>query len=712
MDGIDELTLTSQDEGRHLLANVLDGIRTFPHLPTQERRVVLRELVATCNHADLQVLQRLLGQTTHSGFDPVSILPLEISHNILLHLSGMDLVRCRAVCRPWREMIQGDSALWRAKVQAWDAAECLLLKDNVDDDEEEEHVTEDSEEQDKENEKGQGSRDDLTATTAITTGQRLDRIANTSGFRGWEATLVRELALQHNWYQGQYTHETTLTLNRNIKPVLLNWPILIVVDDFSRVFSIDLLKVREGRHAVIPVWDTNYTNMFQPQAYGAISCVAWDSTRPGKSSTRRGAKKTNKSLEMEPLSIKDEEGTDATKEVTESEQETPSYPLALGGYLRSIQMCDPTAGKSVVLPEVLHGFPLHICFMREHVLSVTLDGHITFFRKGLDFRPVKSCTVDTKVIQVAVVSFGSKGHERTLESTGATFAWKEAVCFAHEDGVIIKDENARQLCQVQLDLGARLLQFQALVDQTPPYRNELLILYEEPLTRQRVVLKIEMSPGYEHELARVPCPHTVSAAILGRGGDARDSLVMYRDRVGIVSHRNCSSDLGHYCTLRLVDTRENRVLSTEFVIKKSSSSSNDNDDDDDDDGGDGEVEGSSSLGGQESDKSDADSDDKENDDATAADRGKDDQGLPRVDRKDSNMIKKQQQQKHPDTHRQHGRRQHRKTKASVWIQKRGKTISLSDLSGDNKAACRILAMDHARLVLGLGPKIVKILYLV
>ena len=60
-------------------------------------------------------------------------------------------------------------------------------------------------------------------------------------------------------------------------------------------------------------------------------------------------------------------------------------------------MCDPVAGKSVVLPEVLHGFPLHISFMKDQVISVTLDGHVTFFRKGLDFRPLRSCTVDTKV---------------------------------------------------------------------------------------------------------------------------------------------------------------------------------------------------------------------------------------------------------------------------------------------------------------------------
>lgn len=61
-------------------------------------------------------------------------------------------------------------------------------------------------------------------------------------------------------------------------------------------------------------------------------------------------------------------------------------------------MCDPVVGKSIVLPEVLHGFPLHIVFMQDQVLSVTLDGLITYFRKGLDYRPVRSSTVDTKVI--------------------------------------------------------------------------------------------------------------------------------------------------------------------------------------------------------------------------------------------------------------------------------------------------------------------------
>jgi hypothetical protein len=42
---------------------------------------------------------------------------------------------------------------------------------------------------------------------------------------------------------------------------------------------------------------------------------------------------------------------------------------------------------------------------------------------------------------------------------------------------------------------------------------------------------------------------------------------------------------------------------------------------------------------------------------------------------------------------------------------RGRAIRL-DYSTVNKAAYRILALDHARIVLGVGPRTVKILYLV
>lgn len=340
------------------------------------------------------------------------------------------------------------------------------------------------------------------------------------------------------------------------------------------------------------------------------------------------------------------------------------------------------------------------------------------------------------------MSFGSGVYEHNVGGTNATVFWKEAACFAHEGGVIIKDEHARSLCRIHLELGARLLQIQAIVDGTPPYRNEILILYEEPLTRQRVVLTVEMEPGFRKEKARIPCPHTVSAATLGRGGDARDSIAMYRDRIAIVSHRNCSSGLGHYCTLRLIDTRENRVLSTEFVSKKSTSttsslSSRLGCDSDSSEEGDEEEEEAEEEEREEEDMVEEDrhghvdaeeedgSDNEEQEgrlrETLETNRG---QGGEEIKRRDTSphpggprLQQSQQQQQHSKhNHHHHHQHQHhhhhRPRKNQTWIQKRGKSISLSDLADINKSACRILAMDHARIVLGMGPRIIKILCLV
>lgn len=245
------------------------------------------------------------------------------------------------------------------------------------------------------------------------------------------------------------------------------------------------------------------------------------------------------------------------------------------------------------------------------------------------------------------VDFGS----RTFESGQGNLmqTWQGVVCLAYEDGVIIKDELSRTLCQVQLELGAKLIHIQAIADNTWPYRNELLILYEEPNTRQRLVLCVQMEPGYREENSRRLLTPNFS---LGRGGDARDSIAMYRDRIGIMSHRNCSSDLGHYCVLRLLDLQQDFAVSTEYVK-------------------------SESVDEEEADSDGVDiDDDSHGDNEDEVEDGGEGGGL--------------------------------KTRK---VHMRGKAIRL-DHSTVNKAAYRILALDHARIVLGVGPRTVKILYLV
>ncbi|KAF9117059.1 hypothetical protein BGX27_005609 [Mortierella sp. AM989] len=619
------------------LTDVLDHIRVMPRLQPQERRVVLRELIASCDESDIQALQRLLGQTTKSGFDLVSALPAEVSHHIFLYLGGMDLVRCRAVCRPWRSMIKSDTGLWKAKIQAWNPAECSLLKDNyplaqcrllgaqmssMSAEVMEEQAFDQGSLPVKTTKRSVGGDGDGDGEGGGTERETiLDSIASQHGFVGWETALIQELALKRNWKHGRYAYEMTVTLTRNIKPIVLAWPYLILVDDWPKLYKISLMDVRRDRYRVIPIGDKDerYAKIMELQGYGSISCMAWDSFSFAKGSNH----------------LKDR-----------NLEEDCSLPLALGGFLRSVRLCNPDTKTSIPLPDVHHGFPLHLCFLRDQVLSVTLDGQITFFQKGEDYRPHRSCTVATKlftvknlpsadVLQVAPVTFGEMSFER--EYNGEMISWNEAICLGYED-------------------GCKLLQFQAIADNTPPYRNELLILFEDPNTRQRRVLCVKMEPGFQSESSRT---HLSPSFSLGRGGDARDSIAMYRDRIAIVSHRNCSSDLGHYCVLRLSDLQEDVVVSTEYAQHI----------------GEGDEDAEEEEEGEEYDDEEKEEGSEEGE-SEAPDSG-------HLKRKDE----------------------------LVHIPRRGKPIHLNDFAG-HKAACRVLAMDHARIVLGMGPRIVKILCLV
>ncbi|KAF9361584.1 hypothetical protein BGX26_001589 [Mortierella sp. AD094] len=432
--------------------------------------------------------------------------------------------------------------------------------------------------------------------------------------------MMQELALKQNWRRGRYAYEMTVTLTKNIKPTILAWPFLILVDEWLKLYKISLKDVRRDRYRVIPIGDKDYAKVMDLQEYGSVSCVAWDS-----------------------FSF----ATGLSDLVEEHSQDESFFPLALGGFLRSVRLCNPDTKTSVALPDVHHGFPLHLCFLRDQVLSVTLDGQITFFQKGMDYRPHRSCTVETKVLQIAPVNFGEKSFER--EHGGEIVSWREAICLGYEDGVIIKDEHSHTLCHILLEMGSKLLQFQAIADDTPPYRNELLILFEDPNTRLRRVLRVKLGPGFESETSRSCLTPSFS---LGRGGDARDSIAMYRDRIAIVSHRTCSSDLGHYCVLRLSDLQKDVVISTEYAQHV-------------DEEGEDEEEEKEEEEGKETDGLEGFGNEKE-------------------------RIKRLE---------------------VAHIPRRGRLINLNDFAG-HKAACRVLAIDHARIVLGMGPKMVKILCLV
>ncbi|KAF8980178.1 hypothetical protein BGZ52_004166 [Haplosporangium bisporale] len=444
------------DNHQYSLLHILESIRHIPDLQPQERRVVLRELVEACCESDVQALQRIFGITTRSGFDMISVLPIEISRKIFVQLDGMDLVRCRAVCRPWRSMIRNDAQIWKAKILDLNPAECSLLIDYRNRD------------KDKDINKGEMKKSDEHSGTTITKIAKacthyemiLDQISCQHSFPGWEATLIRELALAQNWKQGRLVHETTIELTRDIKPTLLAWPYLVLVDAWPNVFVVSLDQVQKDRLAQIPFFTDPYCWTWSYLHQSPVSCLAWDSTGG------------------ETLS------------------------MALGGFLST---------------------------------------------------------------------------ERDVN--GSKVSWSEAICLAHEEGVIILDENASTLARIRIKDGARLIHFQAIADHDKSTvnaktdvsgvrynRNELLILFEEPVARQRQrrVLVVKMELGFQGEISREELPQNAVMANLGRGGDARDSVTMFRDRIAVVSHTKCSSDLGHYCVLRVVNLRRDCAFSTEY----------------------------------------------------------------------------------------------------------------------------------------------------
>ncbi|KAF9371198.1 hypothetical protein CPC16_003204 [Podila verticillata] len=624
------------DNHQYSLLHILESIRHIPDLQPQERRVVLRELVEACCESDVQALQRIFGITTRSGFDMISVLPIEISRKIFVQLDGMDLVRCRAVCRPWRSMIRNDAQIWKAKILDLNPAECSLLIDYRNRD------------KDKDINKGEMKKSDEHSGTTITKIAKacthyemiLDQISCQHSFPGWEATLIRELALAQNWKQGRLVHETTIELTRDIKPTLLAWPYLVLVDAWPNVFVVSLDQVQKDRLAQIPFFTDPYCWTWSYLHQSPVSCLAWDSTGG------------------ETLS------------------------MALGGFLRTVRICNPLDGSSLLLPDVHHGFPLHLCFLQDYVISVMLDGQVNYFKKGEDYRLLRSCSVDTKAIQVVTVQFG---YSTERDVNGSKVSWSEAICLAHEEGVIILDENASTLARIRIKDGARLIHFQAIADHDKSTvnaktdvsgvrynRNELLILFEEPVARQRQrrVLVVKMELGFQGEISREELPQNAVMANLGRGGDARDSVTMFRDRIAVVSHTKCSSDLGHYCVLRVVNLRRDCAFSTEYRKPEEEVEEE-------------EVVEEEGVQGDEDKGGHMD----ENDEARGH-NGDDDRKAEAGPKRLSRSLTKQRPP-----------------------QPRGRLIHL-DVDSGSKAACRVLTMDHARIVLGVGPRMVRILFLV
>lgn len=221
----------------------------------------------------------------------------------------MELVRCQAVCRSWRGIIQGNDALWKAKVRDWDPAECTLLKDAMDYQIQPTRNTPHHQSQ-QIPPMMHDSRDEYPP--AAETDSLLDRIESRPGFIGWKEAVVRELVLKQNWKWGRCVHQLTLSLTMDIKPMLLAWPLLILVDNWPRVHKVSLDGFRGVRYREFPQGNgRQYQMMEVPRGHGSVSCVAWDTA---------GSATTQTPMPTETGDI----------------EERRLLPLALGGFLRFV----------------------------------------------------------------------------------------------------------------------------------------------------------------------------------------------------------------------------------------------------------------------------------------------------------------------------------------------------------------------------------------
>jgi hypothetical protein len=233
----------------------------------------------------------------------------------------MDLIRCQAVCKSWRGIIQNNDALWRAKVRDWDPAECTLLKDAMDyrllfPRASYQHLPTMHE-----------SLNEYPPLAELDS--LLNRIESRPGFIGWKEAVVQELVLKQNWKWGRYVHQLTTSLTMDVKPVLLAWPWLILVDNWPRVHKISLDGYRGVRYQEFPQENGRYYQVMEvPRGHGSVSCIAWDST----------------ALTVSRASLLAE---------TNDSEERQLLPLALGSYLRFVQfLLSQNFSALIILPPV------------------------------------------------------------------------------------------------------------------------------------------------------------------------------------------------------------------------------------------------------------------------------------------------------------------------------------------------------------------------
>ncbi|KAF9426091.1 hypothetical protein BGZ94_006956 [Podila epigama] len=353
----------------------------------------------------------------------------------------------------------------------------------------------------------------------------------------------------------------------------------------------------------------------------------------------------------------------------------------MGTFLREVFMFDIRNQTLQRLPDLNHTIPIHLCFLQDYLVAVLYDGQVNYYSKRGDFTFARSCAIHALVTDVVAVHFGSTQLKRDVN--GKLVTWSEAVCLAHIGHIVILDEHANILCKVPVCEGARINCFQAISESrfhegSWHTRNELVVLFEDPVTLKRRVQIVKMTAGFESVQSQTEYPQIPAMGQLWNArGDT--SVIMFRYRIAIVSHEHCIPNRDHHCVLRVMDLKEGTVFSTAEKAKKLESDFFDSDSDWEDAGSESELESESEseLESESEIRTESDSTDEEETEGGG-------KGSKKGASKDGCKP--------------------------MEYQKRGKRISLKDFFG-GKDACVPLSMDHARIVFRVGPSTFRVVYL-
>ncbi|KAF9972436.1 hypothetical protein BGZ73_004439 [Actinomortierella ambigua] len=637
---------------------ILNGIRAISSLNPQERHAVLQELVSVCGYQDLQGLRRLLKVPTDPGYDALSILPQELVHRIFRFVDAWDLIQLLAVCTSWRRILLRNASLWKDKLLEFVPSESMVVMETLASDycqadggparTTSEHtalypstsstgwlktrrmlskrsigegldactserlrwiarMTFRTQKTDK-----PSSHDEDMDCTRKERRIREDQEEQERQTMQWRGLLTRELSIQYNWEHGHCLGDMGIVSHKDFKPVVLAWPYLFVGQGHVGVRVIQLNKLKQH---------------FGRLARGRQSSLADQTYHRGihGGGNYQGQPSSN-TIDIRTIldSVLFEVPHFLTTLACNQHEDAGHDGAPTWGYglMNSGIGWSDFQGKCIEPLFNLHYNAIaHVAFLKNRFLSINLTGRLLLTSTDPESRRTifaqAQISRDGKILQVETADFARC--ERLYK--GEMVEWEEAIFLGHEDGITLLDEEARLICEIS-DLdnvrkhrrGGKLIQFQVIHD---AQRQEILVLYETSTrSRRRRVVSIEFEDGFSREVSRKellgdpyplpnigqhtneehnsstadgsttsppispssssarssPSPPLSSAAAmtgttrltsdpfgyqlpLGRGGDARDSIVMYRDRVGIVSHRYCSFDLGHYCVLQVINVR-------------------------------------------------------------------------------------------------------------------------------------------------------------